>query len=106
MSTAQRFASVDALRGLTVAGMLLVNTPGEGDQFPEDAVKPAFLAGLDALKARNFEAALERFIEVVMKNKDYENGISKDACIAVFYYLGHNHETTRRFRRRFDMALY
>ena len=29
MSAAQRFASVDALRGLTVAGMLLVNTPGD-----------------------------------------------------------------------------
>src|SRR5690606_15609948 len=29
VSRAQRFASVDALRGLTVAGMLLVNTPGD-----------------------------------------------------------------------------
>lgn len=84
----------------------LVNMPGEGDQFPEDPVKPAFIEGLNALKAGNFEAALERLIEVVMKNKDYGNGIPKDACIGVFYYLGHNHETTRRFRRRFDMALY
>lgn len=76
------------------------------DRLSENHVKPLFLEGIEALARQDFETAIDRFIQVVIRNKSYENEIAREAAIAVFSYLGPEHEITRKFRRRFDMALY
>jgi putative thioredoxin len=85
---------------------LLIKSKDQHDLFADHPVKPLFLEAIQALSRQDFDLALQRFIEVIMKNKSYENESAREACIALFYYLGTDHELTRKFRRRFDMALY
>lgn len=60
----------------------------------------------NALKAQNQEAALQNLIEAVMLDKQYCNELPRRATIALFHVLGNEHELTKKYRRRFDMALY
>jgi putative thioredoxin len=69
-------------------------------------VKPIFLTGLKSLSEREFGAALEKFIQVVTINKSFHHEAAKDACIAIFHYLGEQHDITKQYRRKFSMALY
>jgi putative thioredoxin len=69
-------------------------------------LKSLFSEGLVALKEKNFQLALEKFIEVIMMNKEYMEGAAREVCVAIFHYLGEQHEITKKYRRRFSMALY
>lgn len=77
MATAQRFEGLDLFRGLAVAGMILVNTPGSAEHVwwpldhaewhgftPTDLVFPAFLCAMGMALALSFprvaDAALWR----------------------------------------------
>lgn len=73
---------------------------------PDGKLKTKFLAGLEALNAYDFEAALQYFIEVVGVERNFFDGAARKACLAIFHLLGSNHPLTRTYRRRFDMALY
>jgi len=78
----------------------------EEDQLEDHKVKVIFIAGLEALKERNLDRAIHDFIQTIMAYKPYMNEIARKACVSIFNYLGNNHELTRKYRRRFDMALY
>jgi putative thioredoxin len=84
----------------------LIKSKDRQELFAEHAVKPVFMEALRALAKQDIEQALARFIEVVMKDKSYENESAREACIGIFNYLGAEHELTKKYRRRFDMALY
>ncbi|MCC5930983.1 MAG: thioredoxin [Cyclobacteriaceae bacterium] len=76
------------------------------ESLQESPVKPLFSAGLDALAKMNFDLALEKFIEVIGIQKEYMEGAARETCVAIFHYLGEQHELSRKYRRRFSMALY
>ncbi|MEM6644685.1 MAG: thioredoxin, partial [Bacteroidota bacterium] len=79
---------------------------GAPEALPDDPVKPAYIDAAKAVLARNFDAALEGFIDVVQRNRYYDDDTSRKACIALFVLLGDQHPSVRTYRRRFDMALY
>lgn len=60
----------------------------------------------EALLAGNHEVALENLIDMVMIDKTYCDELPRKATIALFHLLGDQHELTRKYRKRFDMALY
>lgn len=60
----------------------------------------------NALKTQNEEAALQNLINAVMIDKQYGNELPRRATIALFHVLGNDHPLTKKYRRRFDMALY
>jgi len=76
------------------------------DNLPEDRVRGRYLAGIGALRTGDFGAALEAFIEVVQRNKAYENGGAREACKAIFQLLGMRHPLVDRFFRAFSSALH
>jgi len=76
------------------------------EKLAEHPVKSVLLEGLEALSRKDFAQAVDRFIQVVMRNKSYENELAREAAVAVFNYLGPAHEVSKNYRRRFDMALY
>ncbi|MGK7397705.1 MAG: thioredoxin [Candidatus Cyclobacteriaceae bacterium M3_2C_046] len=84
----------------------LISLARRPDQLEDHPVKPAFLEGLKGLADQHIDLALQKFIEVIMKYKAYHNELAREACIAIFFYLGPQHDLTRKYRRRFDMALY
>jgi putative thioredoxin len=73
--------------------------------LPEDALKPRLVAGLSALRRRDWDAALEAFVEVVERRRRYADGLAADAGKAIFRYLGIRHPIVDKHYRRFSGAL-
>jgi len=71
-----------------------------------DSVVAEYKAGAQLLSENNFEGALERFIDCLIKDRSMDNEGPRKACIAIFTLLGNEHPVTRQYRRRFSMALY
>ncbi len=59
-----------------------------------------------ALKNGDQETAMERIIEAVVVDKSFQNDLPRRSAIALFHHWGAANELTRKYRRRFDMALY
>ncbi|MCS7053645.1 MAG: thioredoxin [Ignavibacterium sp.] len=74
--------------------------------LPEDPVKQLYLNAIKNLLNKNFENALENFIDVIRENKSYDDEGARKACIAIFKYLGEENEITLKYRRDFGRALY
>lgn len=75
---------------------------------PEEtiAVAEKLSQARNAASLGNYDAVLEELIAAVMMDKDYQNELPRRATIAMFQWLGADHELTRKNRKRFDMALY
>jgi putative thioredoxin len=74
--------------------------------LPEDPVKKQYLEATRHLRSANFSAALEDFIEVLQTDRYYDDDGSRKACIAIFKFLGEDHELTQKYRPVFSSALY
>ncbi|MEM1125201.1 MAG: tetratricopeptide repeat protein [Bacteroidota bacterium] len=90
----------EAIRTLAHLGQ---TTPSD---LPEGPGREAFTQALVALADGDFDAAVPRFIEVITVDRYYADDAARKACVALFTLLGPQHEVTRTYRRRFDMALY
>lgn len=78
----------------------------DADSLPEGAGRQPYQAALAALRTRDFDEALERFIEVIQSDRYYDDDGARKACVAIFTLLGNDHPAVKKYRRRFDMALY
>ena len=65
-----------------------------------------YKSAIEELKKKNFDAALEKFIEVIKTDRSLDDDGARKACIAIFKYLGEENEITLRHRRDFGSALY
>ena len=68
--------------------------------------RPDYLDAIRLLREGKNEAALEGFIDVIRRNRYYDDDGARKAVIAVFKLLGEDHETTRAYRNPFANALY
>jgi putative thioredoxin len=99
---AEHFPMAEAVR--TIAGLVSkVKKPGT---LPDDPVKETYLLAARDLSLKNFDAALEKFIEVIRTNRDYDEDGARKACLAIFRTLGDAHEIAQKHRRSFSSALY
>lgn len=103
MATEPEFAHIQ--EALQTLGHLahLRNHP---DELPDEAGKTAFLHALQALAQRDFDATFTSLIEVLQKNRYYNDDAARKAGIAIFTLLGPEHPATRKHRRTFDMWLF
>jgi putative thioredoxin len=76
------------------------------ESLPEGLGQSAYRQALEALSRRDFDTALEHFIEVIQQDRYYDDDGARKACIALFTLLGEQHPATRKHRRMFDMSLY
>ncbi|MFO7526119.1 MAG: thioredoxin [Ignavibacteriaceae bacterium] len=72
----------------------------------EAPVKKIYAEAISKLHQKDVDAALEKFIEVIREDKSYDNEGARKACIAIFKYLGEEHQITIKHRRDFGRALY
>jgi putative thioredoxin len=91
-----------ALRALARLATLAART----DELPAGNVRDRYLAGARAVRNGDFGAALPAFIEVLERNKAYDNGGAKDACRAIFQLLGPRHPVAEQHFRAFSSALH
>ncbi|WP_017659547.1 thioredoxin [Baaleninema simplex] len=54
----------------------------------------------------NYKEALETFIDLVGRDRGYQNDGARKAAIAIFNLLGNDHPLTQEYRRQLTMALY
>jgi putative thioredoxin len=94
--------AADAVR--TVARLVEIHR--NHDSAPAGPQRELYCSGAAALAGQDFGPALERFIEVIRNDRQYDDDGARKACLAVFQYLGEDHEITRRYRREFSSALY
>jgi len=76
------------------------------NDFPENSVRENYVSAVENLKKQNFSPALEKFIEIIKTDRNYDDDGARKACIAIFKYLGEENETTLQYRRDFGRALY
>lgn len=61
---------------------------------------------ISALFNEDMESALNLFIQVIMRDRAYDDDGARKACVAIFAALSENHPISKNWRRRFSMALY
>jgi putative thioredoxin len=74
--------------------------------LPESPVKEAYLQAFRNAWAGNFGSALEGLIDVVRKDRRYDDDGAGKGCIAIFNLLGNDHDLTRRYRSELSRALF
>lgn len=72
----------------------------------DGAAREGYLSAIKSLRSQNFGEALESFIEVIRKDRYYDNDGSRRACVAIFRFLGEDHEVTKEYRQVFATVLY
>ncbi len=95
----------EQIESVQVISRLLI-LKDQPSSLAESPVRSRYLAAIDALARRDFETSLDGFIEVIKEERYYDDDGSRKACIALFKFLGEEHELTQRFRREFSSALY
>jgi len=95
-------SSVNDLLGL----IEILALKNQADTLEEHKVKSDLLEAVEALHKEDFETSLEKLINIIVVNKGYHEEVARKACVSIFAYLGVQHETTKKYRKRFDMALY
>jgi putative thioredoxin len=98
----ERFPYVEAIR--TIASLLRKHEAPE--TLPEHQVKSLYLKGIAAVARRDFDTAVERFIDVIRQNRTYDDEGARKGVIAAFRILGEEHPITQKHRRAFSSALY
>ena len=98
----EHFETAEAIKALSRL-FQYVETPNILDDAP---VKADYLNAIRLLREGNNETAIEGFIDIIRRNRYYDDDGARKAVIAVFKLLGEDHRTTRTFRNPFANALY
>jgi putative thioredoxin len=93
------YASLSAV--IRTLAALLVRPDAE---LPPGASKDAYAGAVESLRNGDIDGALDRFIGVLREDRYYDDDGSRQACIAIFRYLGEEHDITLKHRRSFDRA--
>lgn len=86
---------------IATLGRLLLLEPGS---LQDDPVRERYCAAIKKLAREEFDGAIEDFIGVLRENRYFDDDGSRKACIALFRFLGEEHEITLKHRRSFDRA--
>lgn len=84
----------------------LLERANHPELLPPGHARSLYVEAVEALRRRDFDGALTRFIQVIRDNRPYDDDGSRRACIAIFKYLGEEHVVTVKHRRDFGSALY
>ncbi|RXK87973.1 thioredoxin [Chlorobaculum sp. 24CR] len=91
----------DLSESVRTLGALLVRPAAE---LPEAQSREAYGAAVESLRGGGLDRALDQFISVLRDDRSYDDDGSRKACIAIFRFLGEEHEVTMKYRRTFDRA--
>ncbi|CAM2005735.1 tetratricopeptide repeat protein [Acanthopleuribacter pedis] len=81
----------------------------EDDKLPEHAnskLAGYYREALQATRAGEFEQALDAFLEVLYRDKSYDEDGARLAFIGLFEWLGRDHDVVKAYQRRFEMAVF
>lgn len=96
----QHAPQVEAIRNFTNFQRQCQQPIGEGE------LDRAFSQACCKAVAGEYEAALQGFIEIVERDRKYQNDGARKAAIAIFNLIGSDNPITKEYRKRLTMALY
>lgn len=76
------------------------------NQLADKPIRAKYVSAIQSLAKADFDEALGQFIIILREDRKYDDDGARKACIAIFKYLGEEHEITLRHRRDFGSALY
>jgi len=79
---------------------------GAPPDLPDEPAREGYVAGVEALRAGDLDAALTKLIDSVRRNRRYHEDAARKTALALFSILGDRHELTRKHRRPLEMALF
>ncbi len=84
---------------------LVKNAPGVADLINTVSAQPDDCAARRQLAARHvldgdFEAALEQFLEILRRDRNFADEAGRKGLLAVFHLLGSDHPLVARYRRQ------
>ena len=74
--------------------------------LPESPVRATYAEGLRALRAEDFDTALSHFIQVIQRDRSYDDDGARKAAVALFQVLGEHDPIVQKHRPLFNMSLY
>lgn len=72
---------------------------------PDDA-EAAYQLSIRQLSQQQYEAALDRLLQLFMRHRDYGGGLPHQTLLQVFDLLGNDHPLVGTYRRKLYQALY
>lgn len=93
---------IDSIRTITI----MLTRYSNFSELPDSAAKTYFHEAVSALTHHNFDTALHNIVEAIRVDKMYLNGFAKDACIALFNYLGESNKLTIECRHMLGRILF
>lgn len=87
----------------TIASIIRSNDHNPNEN--SDTVK-IYMTALEQLRNKQFDLALENFIEIIKQDRFFKEDIARKVCIAIFKYLGEEDPISLKYRREFGRALY
>ncbi len=98
------------VEGIQTLSRLLNSFESISQQAEENQTSPEawthYLQGIQALQGHDYEAALKNWIEAVAIDKSIDDDGPRKACIALFGWLGQDHELMQEYHRAFTSALF
>lgn len=73
---------------------------------PESESDQLYLAGAKAAIVEDYEQAMEQFLTLVQRDRQYRHDAGRKALLTLFGVLGDEHPFTQRYRKRLMQALY
>ncbi len=98
----RHFPMADAIR----TGARLLEKGAHPEGLPSGPGKDRYRTALESFARRDFDPALENFIDVIRQDRSYDEDGGRRAVIAIFRLLGDEHPLTQKYRRAFSSALY
>ena len=74
--------------------------------LPDGAGRERYAQALVALRGGQVQEALRAFIEVLERDRRYDDDGARRSCLALFRVLGEEHPLTERYRTPFSCAVY
>jgi putative thioredoxin len=81
----------------------MARDPAELDEGP---MKERYLSAAMDLERRDFDAALGSLLEVLQKDRYYDDDGARRAIVALFLLLGEQDPAVRKYRPAFNRSLY
>jgi putative thioredoxin len=96
------FSTVEAIRAFA----MMAETLAAAATLPKSPARAPYLEGLKSIVTSQFDRGVTSMIETIRADRYYNDDAARKACVAVFQYLGEEHEVTIKHRRDFGSALY
>lgn len=76
------------------------------NSFSHSDVKQKYINAIDDIRKQDFNSALTKLIEIIRTDRSFDDDGARKVCIAIFKFLGEDHDITQKHRRDFGSALY